>query len=420
MVSLQREIEEMPRRQEKLMANNRIRVLLVDDHELARQGLRRMLELSKDIEVVGEASMGEEALELAETLLPNVVLMDIKMPGANGLETICRIVDGNLAGGVIILSMYEEYLPQAIEAGAAGYLVKDAKQQEVISAIRRANKGELVLAKAPLNAVLQSLAESRDTSNEALIAASPPPTTPPQGSMYSAGVKGVSQTTDLLVKPVPIPTPASAEQQDEGPAPARLSEAAKKLIMILAANSPGGDVTIMLTRTPGTTDSVKLRLGDMRGEQVMQAHNDIVRRQLAAHAGFEVQSLGNGFMLAFSTPRGAILCAKDIQRAISAYQPRNLPEPIKIAIGLHIGEPMKQRKDFFDRDMALAHLIVGQAQGGEILVSLPLRGLVEDGGDIQFDQGHEVELRVPAGKHLVYRAAWEDGCSDTVTSQTNI
>ena len=395
MVSLQREIERMPRRQEKLMAQDQVRVLLVDDHEMARQGLRRMLELSKDIVIVGEASMGEEALDLAETLLPDVILMDIKMPGTNGLETTRQIVDRELAGAVIILSMYEEYLPQAIEAGAVGYLVKDVKQDEVVSAIRRANQGELVLAKAPLNAVLQSLAENRDRSQGPAGVATPTPAKAAPGSMYT-------QPTSIAAK-----RPDAGIETNEDGDPSRLSEAARKLILILAASSPGSDVTIMLTKTPGTTNSMKLRLGDMRGEQVMQAHNDIVRRQLAAHAGFEVASLGNGFMLAFSSPRSAILCAKDIQRAVSAYHPKNLAEPIKVAIALHIGDPMRARKDFFERDVPLAHLMVGQAQGGEILASLPLRGMVEDGGDIEFDQGREVELGGPVGKHLVYRAEWE-------------
>ncbi len=125
------------------MSEGRIRVLLADDHELARQGLRRVLELEQDLEVVGEASSAEEALELVASLSPDIVLMDIKMPTSNGLEATREIKKRGLVGEVIILSMYDEYLTQAIEAGAGGYLVKDVRREELVNTIRRVHKGEM-------------------------------------------------------------------------------------------------------------------------------------------------------------------------------------------------------------------------------------------------------------------------------------
>ena len=133
------------------MVEKRVRVLLVDDHELVSQGVRRMLELEEDMEVVGEASNGEEALVQAAALSPDVILMDIQMPGSNGLEATRKLKERGLPGEILIVSMYKEYLAQAIESGAAGYLVKDVKREELVNAIRRVREGELVLAQGMLS-----------------------------------------------------------------------------------------------------------------------------------------------------------------------------------------------------------------------------------------------------------------------------
>ena len=123
----------------------RIRVFIVDDHEMVRVGLRRMLELEEDLEVVGDAASAEEALGLVEALSPHVILMDIKMPNVNGLDATRHLKSRGLQGEVIVLSLYDKYLAQAIEAGATGYLVKDVKREELVDAIRRAAQGNLVL-----------------------------------------------------------------------------------------------------------------------------------------------------------------------------------------------------------------------------------------------------------------------------------
>ena len=128
-----------------------IRVFLVDDHEMAREGLRRMLELEQDIQVVGEAASAEEALLQVEMLNPDVILMDIKMPTLNGLEATRLFKERNVSAEIVILSLHSEYLAQAVEAGAAGYLVKDVKREELADAIRRINQGELVLGRSVLN-----------------------------------------------------------------------------------------------------------------------------------------------------------------------------------------------------------------------------------------------------------------------------
>ena len=123
-----------------------IRILLVDDHQVVREGLRRMLELEQDFEVVGDAGTAKDALDQVETLSPEVILMDIKMPGIDGIELTRQIKRKSPATNVIMLTLYDEYLSQAIEAGAKGYLVKDINREELLKAIRAVHEG-----RSPIN-----------------------------------------------------------------------------------------------------------------------------------------------------------------------------------------------------------------------------------------------------------------------------
>lgn len=123
-----------------------IRVLLIDDHQVVREGLRRMLELESDLQVVGEAADAREALDMVVSLIPEVVLMDIKMPGVDGIELTRRVKEAQPACNIIMLTLYDEYLVQAIEAGAAGYLLKDIKREELVRAIRVVHEGRSPLS----------------------------------------------------------------------------------------------------------------------------------------------------------------------------------------------------------------------------------------------------------------------------------
>ena len=121
------------------------RVLIADDHPLFRDGLRGLLD-SVGIEVVGEAATGEEAVERAEALQPDVVLMDLNMPGTNGIEATRRIVDAMPRANVLVVTMYEddESVFAALRAGARGYLLKGADQEETLRAIRAVAHGEAI------------------------------------------------------------------------------------------------------------------------------------------------------------------------------------------------------------------------------------------------------------------------------------
>jgi len=123
-----------------------IRILLVDDHQVVREGLQHMLGQEEDMEIVGQGANAEEALSQAEMLSPNIVLMDIKMPGMNGIKLTQQLKEKQPSCNVIMLTLYDEYLAEAIEAGAGGYLLKDIKRAELTQAIRQVHRGEVVIS----------------------------------------------------------------------------------------------------------------------------------------------------------------------------------------------------------------------------------------------------------------------------------
>ena len=127
-----------------------LRVLIVDDHLLFRDGLRALLRAASDTELVGEATTGEEAVALAAELQPDVVLMDIQMPGGNGIYATRQIVRDSPHVRVLMVTMYEDdnSVFTAMRAGARGYLLKGAKYEEVLHAIRAVGAGEAIFSPA--------------------------------------------------------------------------------------------------------------------------------------------------------------------------------------------------------------------------------------------------------------------------------
>ncbi len=127
-----------------------IGVLLVDDHKLVRTGVRLILEETSDVRIVGEAGSGEEAIEQSRALKPDVVLMDVSMPGIGGLEATRKLLARNPSLKVIIVSVHatEPYPLRLLEAGAHGYLTKDCAADEIVTAIRRVHAGERYITAA--------------------------------------------------------------------------------------------------------------------------------------------------------------------------------------------------------------------------------------------------------------------------------
>jgi DNA-binding NarL/FixJ family response regulator len=131
-------------------------VIVVDDHPVVREGLRAILDAEPDLDVVGEAGSGAEAVELAARLRPDVVLMDLRMPGMDGVQATGRITAAGTAK-VLVVTTYDtdSDILRAVEAGATGYLLKDTPRRELASAVRAAARGETVLA-APVARKLMS------------------------------------------------------------------------------------------------------------------------------------------------------------------------------------------------------------------------------------------------------------------------
>ncbi|HUW79187.1 MAG TPA: response regulator transcription factor [Candidatus Nanopelagicaceae bacterium] len=140
------------------VGSDRIRVLVVDDHALHRDGTRQILEKHDDIEVVGEAESGEIAIALVNQLQPAVVLMDIRLPGLNGIETTRRIREHHSGVAVLVVTAYEddEYVRGALEAGAVGYLSKGVPGRKLVEAVRAVAAGDTVLQPALLAPLLAS------------------------------------------------------------------------------------------------------------------------------------------------------------------------------------------------------------------------------------------------------------------------
>jgi len=145
-----------------------IRVLLADDHAVVRQGLRTFLDLQEDIEVVGEAADGAEALAAAERLSPDVVLIDLVMPGVDGIEAIRRLRERAPTVRAIVLSSFidDDKLFPAVRAGAAGYLLKDVQPQELVDAIRTVHAGGALLHPQVAARLLSEMTEDPLTPRE--------------------------------------------------------------------------------------------------------------------------------------------------------------------------------------------------------------------------------------------------------------
>jgi DNA-binding NarL/FixJ family response regulator len=232
-----------------------IRVVLADDQVLVRAGFRALLDAQADIEVVGEAGNGKDAVRMAVELRPDVVLMDIRMPGMDGLEATRRIVhDEHLdRTRIVILTTFDvdEYVFEALRVGASGFLVKDTEPEMLLQGVRAVARGDALLSPGVTRRLIGAFA-----GGEARV----------------------------------FPPGSSGDR-------------------ILA--------TVMFSDIVSSTER-EAEMGDRRWRDLLDRHDELVRAELGAHGGREIKTTGDGFLALFDAPARAIRCAVAIRDRLHA------------------------------------------------------------------------------------------------------
>ena len=181
------------------------------------------------------------------------------------------------------------------------------------------------------------------------------------------------------------------------------AEAERPDIRQLAARD--GTVTILFSDIEDST-ALNHELGDRAWLRVLDAHDRIVRALVAEHEGNVVKTQGDGFMVSFTSPEEAVRCAVAIERKLTSGGRRPRRTPIRVRIGIHVGQAVAKDGDLFGRNVAYAARVAAEAEGGEILVSEPVRDRLADDG-FSFSGSRRVELKGLPGDHEVFAVAWE-------------
>jgi adenylate cyclase len=167
----------------------------------------------------------------------------------------------------------------------------------------------------------------------------------------------------------------------------------------LARLAPSGRLAILFSDIEEST-ALNERIGDRAWVRLIDRHDKLVRRHVKRHAGHVVKSQGDGFMIAFAQPEEAVRCSIDIQRELLKRH-----NGIRVRIGIHAGKSVRRGDDLFGRNVAMAARVAAAADGGEVLVSQPVREAVGDHDGIAFDDGRDVELKGFSGTHRLYALA---------------
>jgi DNA-binding NarL/FixJ family response regulator len=232
-----------------------IKVLLADDQTLVRAGLRALLDAQDDMQVVAEAEDGEAAVRMAADLVPDVVLMDIRMPMMDGLEATRRIVQDRQLDRtrIVILTTFDvdEYVFEALRVGASGFLVKDTEPELLLQGVRAVARGDALLSPGVTRRLIGAFAAGQPSAFR------------------------------------------SSSDPDR----------------ILA--------TVMFSDIVSSTERAA-QIGDRRWREVLDRHDELVREQLAGHGGQEINTTGDGFLALFDAPARAIRCAVAIRDRLQA------------------------------------------------------------------------------------------------------
>lgn len=149
------------------MSEDAATILLIDDHPMLRTGVKQLISIASNICVISEASNGEQGIALAEQLDPDLILLDLNMPGMNGLETLDRLREKDLSGRIVVftVSNHEEDVVSALKRGADGYLLKDMEPEDLLAALQQAAAGEMVLSETLTPILAASLRNHRNASD---------------------------------------------------------------------------------------------------------------------------------------------------------------------------------------------------------------------------------------------------------------
>jgi class 3 adenylate cyclase len=167
----------------------------------------------------------------------------------------------------------------------------------------------------------------------------------------------------------------------------------------LARLTPDGKVVILFSDIEGST-ALNERMGDRAWVRLLARHDKLVRKLVDEHSGHVVKSQGDGFMVAFARPQQAVDCSAAVQKALTREEKLLLPNPIRVRIGIHMGKSVRRGDDLFGRNVAMAARVAAEAQGGEVLISEPVRDAVGD--DVEVGPPREVELKGFRGSHRLY------------------
>jgi DNA-binding NarL/FixJ family response regulator len=314
-----------------------IRFLLADDQALVRAGFRALLDAQDDIEVVGEADNGEAALRMATDLVPDVVLMDIRMPRMDGLEATRRIVEDRQLDRtrIVILTTFDvdEYVFEALRVGASGFLVKDTEPEVLLQGVRAVARGDALLSPGVTRRLIGAFSASQATA---------------------------------------FPSGSDPDR-------------------VLA--------TVMFSDIVASTERAA-QIGDRRWRAVLDRHDELVREQLAAHGGQQINTTGDGFLALFDAPARAIRCAVAIRDKIGALG-------IEVRIGLHSGEVELRGDDVGGIAVHIGARVTESASAGDIIVSSTVKDLVTGSGIGFLDRGGHILKGVP-GRWRLFAVANPD------------
>lgn len=220
---------------------------------------------------------------------------------------------------------------------------------------------------------------------------------------------------DILSTAAKVMVETAARVRDEGLGPALRgsvaelagwAESEQPEIRRYAADD--GTVAMLFSDIEDST-ALNEELGDRDWMRVLAAHDKIVRDSVERHDGHIVKSQGDGFMIAFADAENALGCAVDVERAIERGNRRLRKTPIKVRIGVHVGQAVAKDGDLFGRNVAYAARVAAEAEGGEILVSEPVRERLGDENGVRLSAPRQVELKGLPGEHAVYAVDWRDG-----------